>query len=191
MLKEFYIFEPNNIVLPEYVYDQVESFAAKSLSSSDHYINKRKANIGRVKEQIIEGKIGEFAGRGYLVRELHLPGYVVPDLEILPVHKKSWAADLVYKDFGIHVKTVTKDSAEKYGESWVMQVDDPLFRNGLSVSDYMCFVLYDKQDKVFHVRALARWDWIYKNNIFKEMKLAKFKSNKVAIYYEDLVNAAV
>ena len=191
MLDEVYIFKDNSIILPDKIKQQVDQFCDKMReSSAQYYLARRKANPGKVYEQIKVGKLAEFAARSYLVQNLKLPGDVVPDLQVYEHKNKNWEPDLKYIDYSIHIKSCTVSSAETYGESYTYQAIDPLLRTD-APRDYCCFVLYDDKNDIYNVRSLVKINWLRSHNLFKEMKLTKFKNNKVAIYHEDLVNAAM
>lgn len=160
-----------------------------AINSVPMYLSRRNASVSRVKNQIIEGKLGEFAANQFLQNEFHFPNNVTPDIRVYSKGDKSWDADLLYNKAdteypNVHVKCCTKQTAKRYGESYVFQCSNGLFRDVKS-TDYICMVLYDPPK--FCVRSLVSWSYLHKLNIFRLPKLDKHKGSKVCIYYEDLV----
>lgn len=86
-----------------------------------NYIGKNK---DKFEQQILEGKLGEFAA--YQVLKKYYPGISKPDLKIYPPEEKNHGADLTCGDLQFHVKTQHIKQAKKYGFSWMFQKGIPI-----------------------------------------------------------------
>jgi len=170
---------------------ECEDFVNKS-NSKKYYLDNRNANIKKVKQQELEGKLGEYAVSVLFNEHFNISHLLKPDFTIYSYNKKSWDADLPYKDYGykylqnIHVKTCNKESADRYGESWVFQMEDQLFTQEKHKDDWCAFVLYDQKENCFLVRGVVSLSILKEYNLFSEMKLDIHKGKKCAVYYEML-----
>lgn len=184
--------EPCKILLPTDIFNQCVEFADKSTSSSELYIKKRMADPAKVKPQILQGKLAEFATAIFLATQLGFPE-LDPDLTIYKAREKSWAADLPYSTVDeslpdVHVKSADTITAARYDESYVFELKDTLFRRQKD-RDLIAMVLYNASSGELTVRALAKWSYICEKQLFGEMKVHQLRSSKVCIYYKDLENA--
>jgi hypothetical protein len=156
------------------------------------YVKKRMADPSKVKPQILQGKLAEFATAIFLTTFLGFPE-MDPDLTIYKAREKSWAADLPYSvdtpEYpDVHVKSADTITASKYEESYVFELKDTLFRRQTD-RDLIAMVLYNPTSKELTVRALAKWSYLCEKQLFGLMKVHQLRSSKVCVYYKDLENA--
>lgn len=165
---------PTILLSPE-ILSRCEDFAAAVVTTNlATYKRRNQGNQKKIIEQIITGKLGEFAFADWL-------GTEEPDLNIYEKKDKSFDADLFAGNVKIHVKSQTADSAEKYGISWMFQREDPLLINatdhdwlGLCVVDGTTVSLYSYVP-VLHVIDLLR-----------EPILPQLRFTKRVLYWEDV-----
>lgn len=92
------------------------------------------------------------------------------------------------------VKSQDIDSAINYGESWVFQFgsggkydcDTAVFKEK-NDNHYVAFNALNVPKRNGTIRAIVKINWLHEKQLFKEMKLFKFRGNKLAVYYEDLI----
>lgn len=163
-------------------------FAKKCYETNkDEYSRRNQSNSDIVIHQIAQGKYAEFLATHYLTEK----GYSIlnpPDLKIYPASEKSFAEDILAekneKEYRIHVKSISHESAEKYGTSWLFQKKDPLIKNP-TTDDYMLFIrLGEQNDDCKDICMVAAGNVI---PFLKEPRLDYLKDNKVAVYLDDLV----
>lgn len=126
----------------------IAEYARKHLESSSSLYLKRKQNKDKLRQNIMEGKIAEYAAYFYL-RERNFC-LMPPDLEIHSVKKKSHDSDLYIpdKDVHIHVKSVGLETSKLYGDTFLVEKSDPLIRAPMANHYYMVmkqrdFINYD------------------------------------------------
>jgi hypothetical protein len=181
--------------------------------------SQRRADPGKVKQNILDSKLPECAVNEYLINLgfPNIPGN--PDFKVYKRGEKSWAPDLIYNVdkpwsivsdsnvLNIAVKSCTTAVASKFKASYIFNLGtdtypntiekaisgeknsglDDLFINGTD-SDVVAFVLFDANTMTCELRGFVNWSYLkadYKN-AFGEMRLAKFKNIKTAIYDEYL-----
>lgn len=80
-----------------------------------------------------------------------------------------------------------------FGESWVFQYnkgrdfdcDKEIFKE--TNDNYVSFVSLNIPRRLAEIKAVVKVKWLHENNMFKEMQQDYLKSNKVAVYFEDLI----
>jgi hypothetical protein len=195
---------------------QVWTFADQICSDQD-YMNymqhQRRADRWKVKQNIIDSKLPECAVNDYLVSKGFPEQPNNPDFRIYDKRTKSWDPDLNYTlaqpwmsdscQVGIAVKSCTKETADKYGASYVFNIGtdscpntienavkgakhsgcDDLFINGTD-KDVIAFVMFDRANMTCAIRGFANWKALIKDyqNAFGTMRLPKFRTIKTAIY---------
>ncbi len=118
MIFEHYL---DKITLSKELEDECLKFAEECYpTNKGRYSTRNQSNKKKIKEDIVNGKLGEFAAYEFLIKQGFAPNNK-PDLVIYKGNKKSWKADLVIDSTNVHVKTQAISSAKKYGLSWTFQ----------------------------------------------------------------------
>jgi hypothetical protein len=139
------------------------------------------------------GKLGEFAVYRLLLPTL--PNLSPPDCAIYEAKHKSWAFDLVAKDYNIHVKSQDVRQSERYGMSWLFQFGDPSSRRGydkeifdkITPNQVIAFTTIDTSTNTAEVKAVVRLELLHEHNLFGEAKLPQLRvANKKAVYFSEL-----
>lgn len=187
------MFQTKFIITPD-IYQRCSDFAKASVgTSSDKYARREQFDIDKIAKDIRNGKIGEEGVYNNLLASY--PQLTPPDHNIYDKNNKSWDPDL--KDLAsntrIGVKSQDVESAIHFGESWVFQfragqkydVDKGIFGED-DEQHYVAFVALNVPKRIGEIKALVKVSWLHKNSLFKEMQKQNLRSNKVAVYYEDL-----
>lgn len=156
-----------------------EEFADARLESAGLY--KRRG--GFKEEDIIAGAMGEIAAYKVLKKAGH--DLRKPDFEIYNTRDKSYDADLRIKKKRFHVKSQTKQSANRYGKSWLCQRHDPLFK-GSGYNHYMVPTVVDLEKNEVEVLGFFPMASVITKGCIGECKVPSFRATKVAIYFDSL-----
>jgi len=163
--------------IDHYTIKKCEDFADKRTKNSQFY----KMRGGFKWEDIYTGALAEYACYKYLKSR----GFEVkkPDLTIHSQGKKSYDADLTDGIKNFHVKGQTVESAKRYGNSWLMQRRDPII-NDPKFGHYLmpCFV----DGNSVEILGCVPLKTIVENDLIGECKVPKFRTNKVALYWDDI-----
>lgn len=126
----------------------ISEYAKKHLESSKHLYLKRKQNKDKIFQNILSGKIAEYNAYFYL-REKNY-SLIPPDLEIYNNKNKSHDSDLYIpeKDIHIHVKSINLNNCKIYGNTFLIEKTDPLYKSPKPNHYYMVmkqrdFINYD------------------------------------------------
>jgi len=157
----------------------IEEFADARSNSSGHY----KSRGGFKRGDLIAGAMGELAVYKLLKKNGH--DLAKPDFTIYETRNKSFDADLRLGKKRIHVKSQTKDSANRYGRSWLMQRHDPIFK-GSGVNHYMVCTEVDQDTQEVEVLGFFPVSTIINKGLIGECKVPMFRMSKVAIYFDQL-----
>lgn len=116
------------------LYEEIKLYAQRHFESSKETYAKRNQNTSKIFQDCIRGKVAEFC----CYHSMKDQGYILespPDLQIYSGHNKSYAADLICigKDNllyenprHIHVKSISRETYDKYGASILIEKNDPL-----------------------------------------------------------------
>lgn len=157
---------------------RVYSYALEHYESSkDLYHKRNNASKDKIINDIFQGKLAEYKVYTHLREQGKSVTY--PDLTIFNPNKKSYDADIICDSkIAIHVKSCSNTSAEKYGLSWCMGINDPIVINPQS-NHWLALCLFNGFKDIQIVK------WVNsKQAIYKPTKL-KHKT-KCAIYYNDI-----
>lgn len=157
--------------------EQAKEFV-KTRSGSQGFYESRG---GFKEEDILAGALGELAAARFLRRR----GFRVPDPDFSLHTTKSFSADLSDGRRHYHVKTQTLESKERYGESWIMQREDPLLRTA-PYCHYMVFVVIDLKTLQAEIRGVVSINTIVSYDLIGECRSEFFRRTKVAIYMDAL-----
>lgn len=179
MISEYYL-ESDTVKMCEH-------FAERSYkSSADMYAHRKQANEAKIKQDIMLGKLAEF-GVYFIYLANGRTNITAPDLNIYPAKQKSFDPDLRWGLFNLHIKSQTIESANRYGDSWVFQSNDPAVK---SPNEYDIFVgagvTFDDYNNgcLINIKMERKLDELK----FGAPKLAKFNANnKTCIYLKDNV----
>lgn len=162
-------------------------FATNSLPTSSSVWGKDGVGEDKMRQDIITGKLGEYAISSYL----KMRGFKCsePSLEVFQGRKKSFSADLVANlGIRIHCKSQTMASANKYGISWLIQHSptrkDPLIAKATEL-DYLAFSLVN-DDGVVEILGIYKVLDLLKHNLFVEPAVEWFRYSKRAIYFSHI-----
>jgi hypothetical protein len=167
------------IRLTDQILEHCKEFAEAVYDScSEKYEQRGQSERPLIIQQIMEGKFAEWGVSIYYNNnDLECSE---PDHKIYTKKKKSFDADLKRGKFRIHVKSQNQDSINRYGKSWLFQLEDSLFRKANSL-DIVVFCVVDLNLKQVEI--------VYKNQFsklfFEPPKLAKFRGIKLAVYLEN------
>lgn len=160
--------------------DICKNFASSVVSTNiDAYRRRNQTDVTKIIDDIYVGKLGEFAAYNFLKhgrREL-----AAPDVEIYGARKKSFAADLVTTTHKYHVKTMKRESAERYGLSWSFQIQDPLVKNP-AINDVLA--LCEEINGEIDIKCFVRASRVC--GLYTKPKLAKLHNIKVVLMWDDV-----
>jgi hypothetical protein len=165
------------------VIEACEQFALSRIGMSEALYRVRgEASKAKMVDDIVTGSVAEFAVYQYLINKgLEC---TKPDLSIHQNGQKSFSADLKSGNYLIHVKSQSKDSASKYGDSWLFQIEDKALtlpsENGYLL---MCIVDGDTVD----IKGAAWIIDILEADAVSRPKVGKYALWKKAIYLSDLI----
>lgn len=153
-------------------------FADQHAKSSRDLYSQRNQNTSNLTEKIYKSKIAEWV----VYKHLRACGYscTYPDHKIYDSKDKSYDADLYChtKNTHIHVKSISKESADRYGLSWILESNDPII-NKPQANHWFALV---QIDDVNSIRIIG---WL--NSTVAQYKPTKLNHpTKLAIYYQDI-----
>jgi hypothetical protein len=160
-----------------------EAFAKRVIDTNkDEYAKRKQSNLDKIRNDILVGKLAEWGVYFiYLKRDRYLN---TPDMTIYQSKDKSFAPDLRWGLYNLHIKAQTVESWLSYGDSWIFQAKDPLFEFSNEYDIVIgCRASYDEFYREAFVRIMLEKQ--FKQIKFGETKLSKFSGNKKAIYLED------
>ena len=224
-MNQIKIYDRGECVIDVQHYKDVVLGFTEEICKDQNYMNymerQRRVPPWRVKQNIADSKYPECAINEFLINERGFPNISTnPDFKVYGKSEKSWAPDLIYdlevpweqisshNRVNIAVKSCTKESAAKYGASYVFNIGteskpntidnaitgakhsgcDDLFQNGTD-QDVVAFAVYDTTNMTCEIRGFANWKFLISDykNAFGFMKLPKFKTIKVAVYEDYLI----
>lgn len=182
-------------IITQSIIDKCTQFAKDSAGTSlNVYARRQQTNVEKIIQDIRNGKIGEEC----TYRKLNqiLPDISSPDYNIYEKKSKSWDPDL--KDpsgIKVAIKSQNIESAINYGVSWVFQYnnggdydcDKEIFKI-IDPNQYVAFNSLNVPKKIGEIKAIVKVQWLHDKGLFKPMKLKYLQGNKVAVYFDDLLN---
>lgn len=185
----------DSIYISEDIVTICTHFAERSYkSSADMYASRKQVNESKIKQDIMLGKLAEF-GVYFIYLANGRTNITAPDLNIYPAKQKSFDPDLRWGLFNLHIKSQTIESANRYGDSWVFQSNDPAVKSpneydifvgtGITYSD---FGNGSHGERLLQYRVDIKLERKLDELKFGTPKLAKFNANnKTCIYLKDNV----
>jgi hypothetical protein len=147
-------------------YLEAQSFTVNVIKTNlEHYASRNQKNFFKIYNDILLGKIAEYAVYNYLKSK----GGNVSEVDTQIYASKSFDCDLKCDGMNIHIKSCRED-----GDSWVFQKSDPLVKNPTE-KDYIFCCRY-KGNKVEIVKIIKGLDAKYLNPRLKNL------TSKVCIY---------
>lgn len=155
------------------------------------YRQRNQFDKKKIIKDIYVGKKGEIAAWKYLnnigVEEnTYTSGISTnePDFEIYGARRKSFDADLYDENFkeNYHVKTMTHESAERWGLSWSFQVEDPLVSKPEKKDNIVLCEVLDK----YHVDVKLVMDAVMAQGLYGVPRLYKLRRIKKVLYWKDI-----
>lgn len=118
----------SHIIVPHDCLKQCHDFA-KHISLSKYQERNKKADPGKIKKDIMVGKVGEWVAY-YLLKDV-IKDISTPDMSIYKVRDKNWNPDLSSGKFNFSVKSQDwEGSTVSCGYSWTFQFSDSLGKYG-------------------------------------------------------------
>lgn len=174
------------IQIPEEDIVVCKEFAKKRLEgSANMYKRRNNASLEKIELDIFTGAMGEL-GIYYMLTEL---GYTPdkPDFNIYAAKQKSYDADMRMGEYNIHCKTQHYSSANKYGDSIILQYgrygQDKLFKHRTDKDLLAWATLID--DNHVKIQGIMSIPWIFDNGLVKPPKLKWLEDCKRALYLVD------
>ena len=181
-------------IITDEMYQKCYQFAQDSvLTSADKYARRNQFDVEKIKKDICNGKIGEQGTHDILSN--NFPDLSNPDYIVYTKKEKSWSSDM-QDPSGLRLAVKSQDisSAINYGDSWVFQ-----YNNGASYdcdtgvfkenddNHYVAFNSLNVPKRFGTIRAIVKIKWLHEKSLFKEMKVHQLRGNKLAVYYDDLL----
>ncbi len=161
--------------------EKINAFA--NAIDTGYYATRNQFNADKRKIDQIVCKFGEFSVFSYLSSKYEISE---PDLKIYSAREKSWDFDLKGNGINIHVKSQSRESGDRFGISWVFQNSDREIFNSTTQDQYVAFVSVDVNSNCSLIRTIVKLEDLHAEKLFKSPKLDYLKSNKFAVYYEDI-----
>jgi hypothetical protein len=179
----------NKYTLPPEIYITCANFADQVVETNlSEYASRNQFNREKITNDILYGKLAEW-GVYFIYLNKGRTNINPPDMRILDVKDKSFSSDLNWHLFNLHIKSQSRDSALRYGDSWLFQTKDPLFGYsteydivvGCSVEIRTCDILGNVESVLVEIKI----EKPFKDINFSEPKLSKFAGNKKAFYLKE------
>lgn len=168
-------------------YKQCCEFAdARIALSQKVYKARGEQRVAKIRQDIINGTLAEFAVCN-LLNQKNVE-CTSPDLTVYSVEQKSYNADLKSGELEIHVKSQTRDSAQRWDESWVFQKTDPLVGRP-KPEQLVAFTVVD--GKEVQIRAIVGAKDLAKELLFTDLRVGSYGRTKRAVYYDELVASGI
>ena len=157
--------------------EKCTKFAEECVGTNKYYASRGQANVAKITQDIITGKLGEFAA--YELLRSKFEDATLPDLEIYRGNKKSHGADLVAGGHKFSVKTQSMESIKKYGMSWLME------KTSLDkFKDHMVILCIQLENDSILIQNVVPFQSML--DVVAEPRLKHLKS-KCAFYYNDML----
>ena len=150
------------------------------ITNKDEYARRGQSNIDRIKNQILDGKMTEFA---YMISAYPKCNYEI-SFEILNPSDKNHDADLISLDAKYPHIQVKGASHYADDRSWVFQDKAIIKYNNLYPKEKFALCDLDKDKKILHIIAIMSWKDIFP--LLKDCKSNTVKDNKKAVYESDI-----
>ena len=179
--------EPKIVISDDIVRD-VERFADAQVDTVvEHYKERYQFNIDKMTDDIIVGKLGEFAVYNYLKNSKH--GCTKPDLKVYPKEEKRFKSDLIYGRWRMCVKSQSMEQSKVFGLSWTFQSGG----NGVGHRDHIldgvvkwmfagCLV----DGNTVYIKTIIPMEIVLDEGVLKEPKMSIYYGVKKVLYHKDL-----
>jgi hypothetical protein len=161
--------------------EKCTKFAEECVGTNKYYASRGQSNRAKIVQDIITGKMGEFAAYELLSSKFREVSQ--PDLEIYHGGRKSHSADITADGFLFSVKTQSLDSVKRYGLSWLME------KNSLSkFAGHYVILCLQIDDSTILVQNVVPFEAML--SVQAEPRLKHLKT-KAAFYYDDIILGGV
>lgn len=167
------------IKISPYMVDKCNQFA--DLRMKDVKLYKERGGFKR--DDVLSGALAEVGT--YRAALSRLEGLSKPDFNIYEAKDKTYKSDLYTDRYNLHVKSQTKESAERYGTSWLMQRTDPILKDPKSLH-YLVLTVVDLDTNVVEMMGCIPIKTIVSYDLLGECSLKWFRKYKIAIYWKDI-----
>jgi hypothetical protein len=149
--------------------------------SQKTYFYRGEQNKDKILEDLIIGAYGEWAAYEFL----RIQGIKVskPDMAIYSAADKTFKADLIHKDYDIHVKSQGLASVKRYGNSWLLQKSDKVVKEP-SLRDIL--LLTNVADKRVQILGLVLAVDLKNEGCHEECRVFRYRDTKVALYFDNI-----
>lgn len=150
------------------------------------YRSRGELRTSKIRSDIVTGALAEFAVFKYLTDKGQPCS--PPDLSILEVRNKSFAADLMSGDVHVHVKSQTIESANKHGTSFLFQKTDKILSTP-SETALMAFCIVHPEN--VEIKAIVKVLDIVEANLLDKPKVFIYQQSKNAIYLDAVLSSKI
>jgi hypothetical protein len=165
------------IKIDQDIIDKCTKFAEECVGTNKYYASRGQANTSKITQDIITGKLGEFAA--YELLKEKFEDTSLPDLEVYRGGKKSHSADLVAGGHKFSVKTQSIESVKKYGMSWLLE------KNSLDkFTGHHVILCMEIEKGLILIQNVVPFQCVL--DVMSEPRLKHLKS-KCAFYYNDVI----
>lgn len=170
------------IKLSKYFENVAHEFAtARMQGSKKLYEYRGEMCENKMWQDIVIGVMGEFAVYQYLKSQNVITSK--PDLNIYPGRRKSFDADLFNAEIDVHVKSQGVKSAERYGNSWLLQRSDKVVSDP-AANEFFAFTNVDGRE--VEILGIVKCQDILKKGLFDECRVPRYRHTKVALYFDHI-----
>lgn len=138
---------------------------------------------GKLFQDILTGKLAEFAASNYLLANGLVKELLAPDLTIRTGDQQKsvgYDHDLLNEDFKIHVKSCREDSS--FPESYLFNKNDPVtFAKTFDDSEFVVFLV--QKNASFAVRAVLPARFLIEESLYGPCLKPEFAKTKRCVYY--------
>ena len=166
------------------LYEEIKLYAKRHTESSlDHY-KSRNQNVDNIYINCLRGKLAEWC----CYYSMQKAGYILkdkPDMMIYSENNKSYDADLICtgkdkelydQERHIHVKSISLDSYQKYGASFLIQKNDDIVNNPKPNHYFSVMLQQSLTEYFFH-------KWINSCDVsYSEPRMSALSATKYAVY---------
>jgi len=144
--------------------------------------NLKNVDESKLYQDILTGKLAEFAASNYLLANGLVKELLAPDLKIRTGNEQKsvgYDHDLLNDDFKIHVKSC-RDSS--FPESWLFDKHDPVTHSRtFDDSEFVVFMVQSKAS--FAIRAILPARFLIEESLYGPCLKPEFAKTKRCVYY--------
>lgn len=171
------------INIPQEDYNKCLIFSNSVVDTNiDCYTRRNQNNLFKIKQDILVGKLAEFATYRFLVSK----GRTVqePDCQVYASNRKSFSADLTDGVNKYHVKCMKKETAARFGLSWSFQIEDRLTSRPEETD---VLVLCEIDGTVVDIKTIVKANKVME--LYTKPVLRKLWNIKKVLMWDDIYNS--